>query len=55
MTPQGLAINAAIGQKAVQVEQHLLEGFSPAERILLREWLQRMTNNLGPVHEDICP
>lgn len=54
VTPQGLAINTAIGQKAIVIEQQLLAGFSAAERVLLREWLQRMTTNLGAVHDDAC-
>ena len=53
-TEAGHAINEAIGQKAALVEAQLLGGFTPAERSLLREWLQRMTENLGPVTDDSC-
>ncbi|MFZ5814207.1 MAG: MarR family winged helix-turn-helix transcriptional regulator, partial [Bacillota bacterium] len=53
-TPAGRAINDSIGQKAAAVEEQLLSGFTPAERLLLREWLQRMAQNLGAAPDEAC-
>lgn len=53
-TDQGRAIEESIRQKAAQVEEQLMAGFSTGEQELLKEWLRRMAANLGSAADLDC-
>ena len=47
LTPEGEQIFSQLIDVMHQFEDRILAGFSPAERELLVDWLQRMAQNLG--------
>jgi DNA-binding MarR family transcriptional regulator len=47
LTPAGCALSKGLCGLVGEVEARLLEGFSAAERALLRDWLRRMAQNVG--------
>lgn len=53
-TEKGKALSDKLLSVMTQIEARLLEGFSPAERNLLRDWLLRMTNNLCSRNNESC-
>jgi DNA-binding MarR family transcriptional regulator len=51
LLPDGRAMEHELGNAMERVQNRLLEGFSPAEQSLLRDWLRRMALNLGATGE----
>ncbi len=54
MTPQGDAFFAQLFDVMHQFEDRMMAGFSPAERSLFVDWLQRMGTNLGDTGREGC-
>jgi DNA-binding MarR family transcriptional regulator len=47
LTPGGCAVERPMGEAMSRVEARLLNGFSPSERRLLADWLQRIAGNMS--------
>lgn len=54
LTSQGNDLISLLVEVMHQFEGRLLAGFSPAERGLLLDWLQRMATNLGDTGREGC-
>ena len=54
MTPYGEAQFSQLFNIMHQFEDRMMAGFSPAERSLLVDWLQRMARNLGDIGPEGC-
>lgn len=49
LTERGQQVSAELAALLPRLERQLMDGFSPAEQALLRDWLQRMANNIGAI------
>jgi DNA-binding MarR family transcriptional regulator len=47
LTEKGRALESRMGDRVMAVQEQLLDGFTPAERLMLRDWLERMLANLA--------
>lgn len=54
LTKQGHALSDEFGTLIPRLEQQLIAGFSASEQALLRDWLQRMANNVAVCSDQSC-
>jgi len=54
LTERGRLVSDELGTILPRLEHRLLEGFSPSEQALLRDWLERMAGNAEALMSDSC-